>query len=75
MDVSVRLPDIEGNKALVSEVEWSKRQRIKGYPIGLSHIDIAEVQTAEGGLHLSVGIVLGDVLTEVYAYARARRVN
>ncbi len=37
-------------------------------------MDIAEVQTAEGRLYLSVGIVLGDMLTEVYAYARARRV-
>lgn len=42
------LPDIEGNKP--------KRQRFKRYPIGFFHVDIAEVQTAEGKLHLFVGI-------------------
>ena len=39
-----RLPDIEGDKP--------KRQRFKRYPIGFFHIDIAEVQTAEGQLYL-----------------------
>jgi hypothetical protein len=43
-----RLPDIEGNKP--------KRQLFKRYPIGFFHIDIAEVQTAEGKLYLFVGI-------------------
>ncbi len=43
-----RLPDVEGDKP--------KRQRFKRYPIGFFHIDIAEVQTAEGKLHLFVGI-------------------
>ncbi len=43
-----RLPDIEGNKP--------KRQRFKRYPIGFFHVDIAEVQTAEGKLYLFVGI-------------------
>ncbi|MFT8379356.1 MAG: IS481 family transposase [Gluconobacter japonicus] len=43
-----RLPDIEGDKP--------KRQRFKRYPIGFFHIDIAEVQTAEGKLHLFVAI-------------------
>lgn len=38
-----RLPDIEGDKP--------KRQRFKRYPIGFFHIDIAEVQTAEGKLY------------------------
>jgi hypothetical protein len=38
------LPDIEGDKP--------KRQRFKRYPIGFFHIDIAEVQTAEGKLYL-----------------------
>jgi transposase InsO family protein len=33
-----------------------KRQRFKRHPIGYFHIDIAEVQTAEGKLHLFVGI-------------------
>ena len=43
-----RLPDLEGGKP--------KRQRFKRYPIGFFHIDIAEVQSAEGKLHLFVGI-------------------
>ncbi|SFP96858.1 integrase core domain-containing protein [Sphingomonas rubra] len=43
-----RLPDVEGDKP--------KRQRFKRYPIGFFHIDIAEVQTAEGKLYLFVGI-------------------
>ena len=33
-----------------------KRQRFKRYPIGFFHIDIAEVQTAEGKLYLFVAI-------------------
>jgi hypothetical protein len=52
----LRLPDIEGDKALLSEVEGPKRQRFKRYPIGFFHIDITEVQTAEGKLCLFVGI-------------------
>ena len=43
-----RLPDIEGDKP--------KRQKFKRYAIGFFHIDIAEVQTAEGKLYLFVGI-------------------
>ena len=43
-----RLPDVEGDKP-----KW---QRFKRYPIGFFHIDIAEVQTAEGKLYLFVGI-------------------
>jgi hypothetical protein len=46
-DIS-RLPDIQGDKP--------KRQKFKRYPIGFFHIDIAEVQTAEGQLYLFVGI-------------------
>lgn len=46
-DIS-RLPDVEGDKP--------KRQKFKRYPIGFFHIDIAEVQTAEGKLYLFVGI-------------------
>ncbi|SDZ54886.1 Integrase core domain-containing protein [Jannaschia faecimaris] len=33
-----------------------KRQKFKRYPIGFFHIDIAEVQTLEGKLHLFAGI-------------------
>ena len=43
-----RLPDVEGDKP--------KRSKFKRYPIGFFHIDLAEVQTAEGKLFLFVGI-------------------
>jgi transposase-like protein len=43
-----RLPDVEGDKPA--------KKKFKSYPIGFFHIDIAEVQTAEGKLHLYVGI-------------------
>jgi len=43
-----RLPDVEGDKP--------KRQRFKRYPIGFFHMDIAELQTAEGKLYLFVAI-------------------
>jgi hypothetical protein len=45
-----RLPDIESDKP--------KRQRFKRYPIGFFHIDIAEVQTAEGKALLSLSRAL-----------------
>jgi len=43
-----RLPDVEGNKPA--------KKRFKRYPIGYFHIDIAEVHTGEGKLHLFVAI-------------------
>src|SRR5438309_10753731 len=43
-----RLVDIEGDKPA--------KKRFKAYPIGYFHIDIAEVQTAEGKLYLFVAI-------------------
>ena len=43
-----RLPDIEGDKPA--------KKKFKAYPIGFFHIDIAEVQTAEGKRYLYVGI-------------------
>src|SRR3546814_2951735 len=43
-----RLPDVEGDKP--------RRQRFKRYPIVFFHMDIAEVQTAEGKLYLLVAI-------------------
>ena len=46
-DIS-RLPEVEGDKPA--------RQKFKSYPIGYFHIDIAEVQTAEGKLYLYVAI-------------------
>ena len=43
-----RLPEIDGDKP--------KRKRFADYAIGYFHIDIAEVQTAEGKLHLYVAV-------------------
>jgi transposase InsO family protein len=43
-----RLPQIEGDKPT--------KKAFKAYPIGYFHIDIAEVQTAEGKLYLFVAI-------------------
>ena len=43
-----RLPDVEGDK--------TPKKKFKSYPIGYFHIDIAEVQTAEGKLYLFVAI-------------------
>jgi transposase-like protein len=43
-----RLPDIDGDKP--------KRSRFKAYPIGYFHIDIAQVSTEQGKLHLFVAI-------------------
>src|SRR5271157_4397094 len=43
-----RLPDIEGDKPA--------KKAFKAYPLGYFHIDIAEVQTAQGKLFLCVAI-------------------
>ena len=43
-----RLPDVEGDKPA--------KKKFKRYPIGYFHIDLAEVHTAEGKLHLYVAI-------------------
>ena len=43
-----RLPAVEGDKP--------GKRKFKAYPIGYFHIDIAEVQTAEGKLYLYVAI-------------------
>src|ERR1700722_15370408 len=43
-----RLPQVEGSKP--------SKKKFKAYPIGYFHIDIAEVQTAEGKLYLYVAI-------------------
>ena len=43
-----RLPNVEGDKPA--------KKKFKAYPIGFFHIDIAEVRTAEGKLHLFVAI-------------------
>jgi hypothetical protein len=52
-----RLPDMEGDKPA--------KKKFKSYPIGYFHIDIAEVQTAEGKLYLFVAIDR----TSKFAYA------
>ena len=43
-----RLPEIEGDK--------TAKQAFKRYPIGFFHIDIAEIRTEEGKLHLFVAV-------------------
>lgn len=43
-----RLPNVEGDKPA--------KKKFKAYPIGYFHIDLAELQTAEGKLYLYVGI-------------------
>lgn len=53
-----RLPDVEGDKA--------PRRKFKCYPIGYFHIDIAQIQTAEGKLQLFVAIDR----TSKFAFAR-----
>ncbi|MBB3710038.1 hypothetical protein FHS67_006398 [Aminobacter aminovorans] len=42
------MPDVEGDKA--------PKKKFNSYPVGYFHIDIAEVQTAEGKLYLFVAI-------------------
>ena len=42
------MPEVEGSKP--------SKKKFKAYPIGYFHIDIAEVQTAEGKLYLYVAI-------------------
>jgi transposase InsO family protein len=53
-----RLPEIEGGKPA--------KQTFKRYPIGYFHIDIAEVRTEEGKLHLFVAVDR----TSKYAFAQ-----
>jgi len=43
-----QLPDVEGNKP--------DKKKFKSYPIGYFHIDIAEVRTEQGKLHMFVAI-------------------
>jgi hypothetical protein len=43
-----RLPEVEGDK--------TKKQKFATYPIGYFHIDIAEVQTEDGKLHMFVAV-------------------
>lgn len=63
-DIS-RLPDA-GN-------EPGKRKTFKAYPIGYFHIDIAEVRTGEGKLHMFVAIDRTSKLAFVELHERATR--
>src|SRR5476649_2865160 len=56
-----RLPEVEGEK--------TARTKFKSYPIGYFHIDIAEVQTADGKLYLFVAIDR----TSKFAYVKLHR--
>ncbi|MGO4340024.1 IS481 family transposase [Labrys sp. KB_33_2] len=62
-----RLPDIKGDK--------EPKKRFKSYPIGYFHIDIAEVQTAEGKLHLFVAIDRTSKFAFVQLVEKANRVT
>ena len=61
-----RLPEIDGDKLV--------KQKFKAYPVGFFHIDIAEVQTAEGRLYLFVAIDRPSkfAFTELHAKATTR---
>lgn len=61
-DIS-RLPEIEGDKP--------PKKKFKSYPIGYFHIDIAEVQTAEGKLYLFVAIDRTSKFAYVELYSKA----
>ena len=56
-----RLPEVAGDKAA--------KQPFKRYPIGYFHIDIAEVRTEEGKLHLFVAVDR----TSKYAFAQLHK--
>jgi len=61
-----RLPEVQGDKPM--------KKAFKVYPIGYFHIDIAEVQTAEGKLYLFVAIDRTSkfAFTELHAKATTR---
>ena len=60
-----RLPEVEGEK--------TARSKFKSYPIGFFHIDIAEVQTAEGKLYLFVAIDRTSKFAYVELHRQAKR--
>src|SRR5512132_2132650 len=62
-----RLPDVEGEKPV--------KKAFKPYPIGFFHIDIAEVQTAEGKLYLFVAIDRTSKFAFVQLVDKANRVT
>jgi transposase InsO family protein len=62
-----RLPQVEGDKPA--------KKAFKAYPIGFFHIDIAEVQTAEGKLYLFVAIDRTSKFAFVQLVEKANRVT
>jgi transposase InsO family protein len=62
-----RLPETEGDKPA--------KKKFKAYPIGFFHIDIAEVQTAEGKLYLFVAIDRTSKFAFVQLAEKATRVT
>lgn len=62
-DIS-RLPSVDGEKI---------RKKIKAYPIGYFHIDIAEMRTEEGKLHMFVAIDRTSKFAFVKLHERATR--
>src|SRR3954449_2375920 len=62
-----RLPDVEDGKGI--------KRKFKAYPIGYFHIDIAEVRTAEGKLHLYVAIDRTSKFAFVQLVTKANRVT
>jgi len=62
-----RLLDVEGDKPA--------KKKFKSYPIGFFHIDIAEVRTAEGKLHLYVAIDRTSKFAFVQLVGKANRVT
>jgi transposase-like protein len=63
-DIS-RLPDIDG--------QTRQKKKFKPYPIGYFHIDIAEVRTEEGKLHMFVAIDRTSKFAFVELHERASR--
>ena len=60
-----RLPDVDGEKAV--------NKKFKACPVGFFHIDIAEVQTAEGRLYLLVAIDRTSMFAFVELHKKATR--
>ena len=60
-----RLPEVEGDKP--------GKKKFKSYPIGYFHVDIAEVQTAEGRLYLFVAIDRTSKFAFVQLHGRATK--
>lgn len=62
-----RLPDMDGDKPA--------KKRFRAYPIGYFHIDLAEVRTEEGKLHLFVAIDRTSKFAFVRLEEKANRVT